>query len=1104
MKRGLLSLHLLFLITVFLCGQVQAQWYPIYVPTTANFSSITFTDSIHGFIAVLDGSMLVSSDGGVSWQIVLTGTSLPLADINFPTFSIGYSSGTGGIIIKTVNAGNNWSVINSPTTNVLRGVSFLNPDTGFICGQGECIYRTENGGTTWVQQNSGAWWLRKFSFPTKQTGYCAGDNHIIFKTTDGGLTWNQLPGSGGINLNYIQFLTVDTGYICGLSGYIAKSVDGGQTWQVLNSGITTDTQALWFFDSKTGYCVGNSGVILKTTDSGVTWTQESSGTSAILERLYFLKQYQGYICGFTGTLLENCLSSPGPVTGPSTVCQGDTGMIYSVNPVTGATGYQWNVPSGVIITSGSNTNIITVTFTATSISGSFSVNAFNSSCNGTISPLLSVTVNPAPIPTLSGPAQVCIGSVYNYSTQPGMSNYSWNISSGGIITAGGTLTDNTATVIWDTVNSQTISVNYRDANGCIGASPATDNITVNPLPVPALTGPDTACVISTGNVYSTAAGKTNYQWSISAGGAITSGGTTADSMVTVTWNATGTQHVWLNYTDANGCHAGTPADYIVITNPSPAVSVTIAASSNNVCSGTQVTFTATPTNGGTTPDYQWKINGVNSGTNSPGFTYTPVNNDAVTCELTSSLTACITNNPATSNGISMVVNPMLAVSISVAASQNPVCAGNSVTFTATPVNGGVSPVYQWQVNGVNVGINSPNYTYTPNNGDLVSCILTSSETCVTNNPAPSAQYLMTTITGLPAGVTIAAAANPFCPGSPDTFTATPANGGTTPAYQWKVNGVNTGTNSSTFTYNPITNDSVRCVMTSDLGCVTGNPASSAEIIMSGTLAPIVTFTSCFDTITTVNARPIKLKGGIPLGGIYSGSGVNSLTGIFDPAVAGVGTKTITYTYTNVVNCSALAHAHIINYPLSIVNCGSPITDIRDNKVYPTVQLGSQCWMASNLNHGTILASSQDQRDNCISEKYCFNDNPANCTNLGGLYQWDELMLYDETPGDQGFCPPAWHIPTENDWNTLFANWTNNGFAGSPLKYSGYSGFIALLSGARYINKSWDFQGFATFFWSSTSHSDTQAWAHGMNDPDPSVSVYPASRTNAFSVRCVHD
>jgi uncharacterized protein (TIGR02145 family) len=358
-------------------------------------------------------------------------------------------------------------------------------------------------------------------------------------------------------------------------------------------------------------------------------------------------------------------------------------------------------------------------------------------------------------------------------------------------------------------------------------------------------------------------------------------------------------------------------------------------------------------------------------------------------------------------------------------------------------------------------------------------------------------------TGLPAGVSINAVPNPFCPGSSVTITATPSNGGPLPTYQWKVNGINTGTGSS-YTYNPVNGDSVRCIMTSNLSCVTGSPASSAKIIMNGTLAPGVSFAACFDTITTVNAKPIKLKGAIPLGGIYSGPGVNSVTGTFTPALAGAGTKIITYSYTNSMLCSASKSISILNLPSSILTCGNALTDPRDNKIYQTVQIGSQCWLASNLNFGTILASSQDQRDNCIAEKYCYNDKPVNCTNHGGLYQWDEVMRFDETPADQGYCPPGWHIPSENDWNLLFAVYINSGFAGSPLKYSGYSGFNALLSGARHINRGWDFNGFATFFWSSTPRSDNKAWAHGMNEADPSVSLYPASRVNGFSVRCLKD
>jgi uncharacterized protein (TIGR02145 family) len=161
-------------------------------------------------------------------------------------------------------------------------------------------------------------------------------------------------------------------------------------------------------------------------------------------------------------------------------------------------------------------------------------------------------------------------------------------------------------------------------------------------------------------------------------------------------------------------------------------------------------------------------------------------------------------------------------------------------------------------------------------------------------------------------------------------------------------------------------------------------------------------------------------------------------------------------------------------------------------------------MAANLDYGQQLSSSLTQRDNCLVEKYCYNDNPGNCVSSGGLYQWDELMKYDNSPAIQGLCPPGWHIPAENEWNTLFSFYISNGFAGSPLKSTGYSGFNAYLDGARFKNVNWNFLNFATFFWSSTSHGPYKAWVHGMNDYNPSVSFYPSSRSNAFQVRCIKD
>jgi len=105
------------------------------------------------------------------------------------------------------------------------------------------------------------------------------------------------------------------------------------------------------------------------------------------------------------------------------------------------------------------------------------------------------------------------------------------------------------------------------------------------------------------------------------------------------------------------------------------------------------------------------------------------------------------------NCISISIIPQLPVSLSITPSENPVQEGTLVTFTATPVNGGTSPSYQWKVNGVDAGANNPTYSYMPVNADEILCIITSNATCVSGNPAVSNVVTMD-VQGLPPVLTI--------------------------------------------------------------------------------------------------------------------------------------------------------------------------------------------------------------------------------------------------------------------------------------------------------------------------------------------------------------
>ena len=131
------------------------------------------------------------------------------------------------------------------------------------------------------------------------------------------------------------------------------------------------------------------------------------------------------------------------------------------------------------------------------------------------------TVNPLPIPTITGNDPVCVTLQYTYTTESGMSNYQWNTD--GTTISGGGSSDNTITVSWASSGTGYVSVGYTNTNSCTSATPTTKNVTVQPTPVVQsdVTYPDgTVVTMSSGN---------NYATTICSGEAVTTGDATSSS-----------------------------------------------------------------------------------------------------------------------------------------------------------------------------------------------------------------------------------------------------------------------------------------------------------------------------------------------------------------------------------------------------------------------------------------------------------------------------------------------------------------------------------------------------------------------------------------------
>ncbi|MBI3195387.1 MAG: hypothetical protein HYZ34_13125, partial [Ignavibacteriae bacterium] len=180
------------------------------------------------------------------------------------------------------------------------------------------------------------------------------------------------------------------------------------------------------------------------------------------------------------------------------------------------------------------------------------------------------------------------------------------------------------------------------------------------------------------------------------------------------------------------------------------------------------------------------------------------------------------------------------------------------------------------------------------------------------------------------------------------------------------------------------------------------------------------------------------------------------------------------------------------------------------KTYNTVQIGTQCWLKENLDVGTMVDSLQNQTNNSTIEKYCYNNDPANCNTYGGFYQWNEAMQYSSASA-QGICPNGWHIPTKAEFQTLQ---TQVGNDGNALKEVGQgtgggagtntSGFSALLSGYRH-NGRFNHLGLVTLFWSSTQYYTTGAHTLSLTDDVSSIRFFYYDKEDyGFSIRCLKD
>ena len=263
---------------------------------------------------------------------------------------------------------------------------------------------------------------------------------------------------------------------------------------VLNGSVNANNQMTTIsfeFGLTTAY--GSTINALPATSVGITAIDvNASLTGLIFNTVYHFRvkavNATGTSYGSDFTFLTVCTLpiSAGSITGQNALCQNTQGIVYTVAPITNATGYLWTLPVGASIFSGASTNSITVNFSTLALSGSIHVYGYSACGNGAVSPGFDVTVSalPSVAGVISGPSSVCKGAqgvIFTISPVANADAYAWNLPAGAnIISGAGTNSIN--------VNFTTAAVNgvveVYGTNTCGNGSASPGLVlTVNPIPV---------------------------------------------------------------------------------------------------------------------------------------------------------------------------------------------------------------------------------------------------------------------------------------------------------------------------------------------------------------------------------------------------------------------------------------------------------------------------------------------------------------------------------------------------------------------------------------------------------------------------------------------
>jgi photosystem II stability/assembly factor-like uncharacterized protein len=271
-----------------------------------DYIGIHFVNKDTGWACGDLGAIIKTTNGGSSWTVSQTNTTIPILKVRSYNGQVVIASGYGGTILRSIDEGENFTQVISNVSGDLWGLQIINDTLGWACGTSNSLIKTTDGGQSWqiviTPGYTGSLWATEFL--NGNYGFIAGDGKVL-RTTNGGVNWEIIQAGDSYPLYSIDIIDslhiAAAGY--GGTSYRGKNIyssDAGSTW-VDGGPLTFEAvNCIQYLNPDTGYIVMSEVGLWKTTNHGQNWIiMDTTGLGGIgeYELQFFVKENIGYNVG---------------------------------------------------------------------------------------------------------------------------------------------------------------------------------------------------------------------------------------------------------------------------------------------------------------------------------------------------------------------------------------------------------------------------------------------------------------------------------------------------------------------------------------------------------------------------------------------------------------------------------------------------------------------------------------------------------------------------------------------------------------------------------------------------------------------------------------